>query len=443
MRQKERGTVSDATASLAQLPPRQPSYDALPREGWEVSARRSAAVPVPEQPSSRSDAAIVGGRRSQQQFPQSVPQPGEQAPRLQVVPREAYPQAPRSERRNGVPLSAEPLSYITQVRPQVPSYDGPSFRVGALAAVPPQVGVPPMEALDVQPSYGHRLSPEEPPEYRIRDFSPESRRAASAPTAETPASTWALMPTPGAPGGDLDYFTEQGVRVQPGPEGAVPATQSVPALPVEYTLTRRQLRALQATGAPAALVEPLLRAEPAPQAEPASESADPASAENYTLPVGHWSTQAAIDDEIQVYENTLSRDVGVTSGAITTSTLVVSSIPTVKDLMGPLSSTGEILVTGTIDLPRSLGSTGVHPARYDHSDVDALLEADDREDSAVDSAPVRASRAVSTHTSARDVIAANKPPRNGRLPMVLAVTAAVMAVGVVVLIVGGMIFKIF
>jgi hypothetical protein len=161
-------------------------------------------------------------------------------------------------------------------------------------------------------------------------------------------------------------------------------------------------------------------------------------------PVGHWSTQALIDDGEQVQENTFARDVGATSGAITTSALVLPSMPTGEDMMGPLSGTGEILITGSINLPSSMGTTGVHPARYDHSDVDALLEADDREDSSdPESAPVRAIRAVSTNTGSGDVINSMKPRRASRLPLILIVSAAVMAIGVVVLLVAGFIFKIF
>ena len=111
--------------------------------------------------------------------------------------------------------------------------------------------------------------------------------------------------------------------------------------------------------------------------------------------------------------------------------------------MGPLSGTGEILITGSINLPSSIGSTGVHPARYDHSDVDALLEADDREDSDPESAPVRAIRAISTNTGSGDVINSMKPQKTSRLPLILIVSAAVMAVGVIVLLVAGLIFKIF
>ncbi len=157
----------------------------------------------------------------------------------------------------------------------------------------------------------------------------------------------------------------------------------------------------------------------------------------YTVPVGHWSRQAEIDDSQQVLDGAFGRDVAATSGALTTSALVLPSVPTAEGLMGPFSATGEILITGSINLPSSMGSTGVQPARYDHSDVDALLEAEDREDSQQDSAPVRAIRAVSTSTSSGDVITSMKPRKTSKLPMVIIISSSVLIVGVVVLLVLG------
>ena len=161
---------------------------------------------------------------------------------------------------------------------------------------------------------------------------------------------------------------------------------------------------------------------------------------HYVAPTGHWTRQAANDEADGI---ALSRNVGTTSGAVTASHLVISSVPTVNDLLKPFSPTGEIMITGTIDLPRSLGTTGAHPARYDHSDVDTLLEASDREDSNVDSVPVRAIRAVSTHTSSRGLIGMGKPPRSSRLPMILAVSTAAVAAVVVVLFVAGLVLHVF
>jgi hypothetical protein len=149
-------------------------------------------------------------------------------------------------------------------------------------------------------------------------------------------------------------------------------------------------------------------------------------------PTGHWSVQAEQEDDGVPPENTLSRTVGTGTSAITTSALVLPSVPQANDLTRPLTATGEILVTGSIDLPRSLGSTGAHPHRVDNSDFE-----DDPLDSEVaspDSAPVRAIRAVSTHTSTRGVIESKKPQSNRLLTIGIA-AASVLVVGVVGLLV--------
>jgi hypothetical protein len=198
--------------------------------------------------------------------------------------------------------------------------------------------------------------------------------------------------------------------------------------------------------APSAASEASARIAPAPQVASPLEPAAPlrevvTAPEVYAAPAGHWSNQESIDDAYELAGGPHSRNLAV-SDAITTSALVLPSFPATSPFTGPVSSTGEVLITGSIDLPRSLGMNGLHPSRYDSPDIDAVIDAADREDSAPDSAPVRAIRAVSTHTSSQGIINAKRPKGNN-LPMVLSITAGVMMVGVVVLIVAGMIFKIF
>jgi hypothetical protein len=138
--------------------------------------------------------------------------------------------------------------------------------------------------------------------------------------------------------------------------------------------------------------------------------------------------QAAIEDDETPFENTLSRTVGTGTSAITTSALVLPSVPQASDLTRPFASTGEILMTGSIDLPHSLGSTGAHPHRIDNSDFE-----DDPLDSQIaapDSAPVRAIRAVSTHTSTRGVIENKKPQNNRWLTRVIIGVSTLLVVGV-------------
>lgn len=164
----------------------------------------------------------------------------------------------------------------------------------------------------------------------------------------------------------------------------------------------------------------------------------------HSAPVGHWTMQQAIDDVTQGGTSTTSRDLSTATGPITSNALVLPSIPDGADLSVPFATaTGEVLITGSISLPSTLGTTGAHPARYDHSDLDAIIDAADRDDIEGDSAPVRAIRAVSTHTSPRDVISMSRKSEGNRLPIVLAITAGTMMVSVTVLVVVGFIFGTF
>jgi len=149
-------------------------------------------------------------------------------------------------------------------------------------------------------------------------------------------------------------------------------------------------------------------------------------------PRNHWSRQAELDDEAQPMTGSISRNVGSTA---TSNTLVLSDVPNDDIIMSPVRSTGDILVTGSISLPASLASTGALSTQLDESDLDNLLDPGDQQVVSTDSQPVRAMRAVSTHTSSREIIGAAKPRRGNRALTALIVAAAGMAVVVVTLLV--------
>lgn len=164
--------------------------------------------------------------------------------------------------------------------------------------------------------------------------------------------------------------------------------------------------------------------------------------QTFTPPFGHWSLQAKIDDENQTLDHSVRRDLSSSSGAITTSALVLPSIPQVGDITRPISNTGEILITGSVELPSSLGSTGSYPTHFDRSDVDAIIAADDREDSTAGSAPVRAIRAVSTNNDSPALLAETKATES-RTPFVLAIIGGATLVVAVGLVIAGFIFNVF
>ncbi|MDF2443749.1 MAG: hypothetical protein JWR01_1952, partial [Subtercola sp.] len=136
-----------------------------------------------------------------------------------------------------------------------------------------------------------------------------------------------------------------------------------------------------------------------------------------------------------------TRGVGSSNSVSTTSALVLPSVPHHGDVGTALDETGEVIITGSIDLPMSLGSMGAAPADgLESSELDAYLDPDG--DVGSDVAPVSASRAVSTHGSNSGLIA---PPKRSRAnaPVILMVTAGVLAVGVVGLLVAVFALRIF
>jgi len=169
----------------------------------------------------------------------------------------------------------------------------------------------------------------------------------------------------------------------------------------------------------------------APDAMPATQA--------WTAPVGHWSTQADLDDESQPHENTINRTVGTSSSA--TNALVLPSIPLGSDIRGPLTENGQITLTGSIDLSHALSSTG-STDRLENTGMDALFELHDAEAISTDSAPVRAIRAVSTHNTGHGVTHTQKPKGNRALTGLL-IAASSMAVVVAGLLVAALAFNLF
>ncbi|HWH25907.1 MAG TPA: hypothetical protein VNT53_04600, partial [Pseudolysinimonas sp.] len=72
---------------------------------------------------------------------------------------------------------------------------------------------------------------------------------------------------------------------------------------------------------------PLATPEPAATSETVA-TPEPVAEDTTTPPTGHWSTQAELEDEAQVGSATLAGGVGIGSAPLTTSALVLPSIPT-------------------------------------------------------------------------------------------------------------------
>ncbi|ROQ06646.1 hypothetical protein EDF54_1612 [Rathayibacter sp. PhB93] len=161
-------------------------------------------------------------------------------------------------------------------------------------------------------------------------------------------------------------------------------------------------------------------------------------------PIEHLAITDELDskskEEVDASFDSLIASGVASTGAVTTTNALI--LPTAGDASPVRTDTGEVLVTGSFDLPRSLGSTGQHPNLYDSPDVDRYVDRIDREQPASDSEPVRASSAVSTHAAGTAMIAPQKR-RAVSVPVVLAITAAVLLVASIALFIGGFVLNIF
>lgn len=252
----------------------------------------------------------------------------------------------------------------------------------------------------------------------------------------------------------------------PAPARYPDAVEPEPPTP-ERTLTRRELRAMLDANSDesfdldldddraAPTAQPLASAErppaapfpaaPAPIRAPAphqvTESAiadEPVAAPK---PVGHWTDQLnAPVDRAEPFDQLLSRGAVSHGVPTTTNALILPNLPDHGTMGDSIAPTGDVIVTGSIDLPRSFGASGVHPSQIDSSDVDRLF--DQVEDGAGVGAPIAATSAVSTQGAARAMMA--PPKKEGmNVPLVLAVTAGVLALGVVATLVIGAVAGLF
>ena len=152
------------------------------------------------------------------------------------------------------------------------------------------------------------------------------------------------------------------------------------------------------------------------------------------------SSEITEDYEPFSFTTTSTKSTGIIPA--TGSALILPMLP--EHAPGALSSfshTGEIYLTGSINLPSSIGQYGADILRLDTSEIDIIAD-DEEVSSSQDLAPVRASSAVSAYSTSNTVVTVPSKFRD-RLPLVLAITAAGLAVGVVALFITGYVLGVF
>ena len=134
---------------------------------------------------------------------------------------------------------------------------------------------------------------------------------------------------------------------------------------------------------------------------------------------------------------------GPSTGSIPTisNALILPTLPEDTGTIIPVVATGEVIVTEQLTLPSSIAQVGAEYGTLDTSELDIIAEEEELAPSQ-DLAPVRAASAVSSYNANNAVVTVPKR-MSDRLPLVLSITAAGLAVAVVALFVTGYILGLF
>lgn len=147
--------------------------------------------------------------------------------------------------------------------------------------------------------------------------------------------------------------------------------------------------------------------------------------------------------EVNIECGNLANSVPATTGSISviSNALILPTLPETTGSIAPINPTGEIVITGSILIPSSVSQVGANLENLDTSDIDVIKD-DEEVVPTQGMAPVSAATAVSAYNISNSVVTT---PRgmNERLPFILSITAAGLAVGVVALFVAGYFLGLF
>ncbi|MFK4762294.1 hypothetical protein ACI3KS_15290 [Microbacterium sp. ZW T5_45] len=330
-----------------------------------------------------------------------------------------------------------------------------------IADVPAAPPVPPLPTIEPVALPAAEVSPAEDRIAESTDGAPLTRRQAR----EQERIKTASVPVQGEDSGSADDAAEPAPALpQPSDDDDDDVDEHVDVVPVS---------AAAASEVPL-VFEPAPEAELPPEAGPASEDHDVDAAaavaelgidvpveddrvdEDDLLADAGDPADALADDERPIVSPAFGQGVladttpvapaapsfddllasGDSAGSHTASnTLIFTPAPGDGALDGPVASTGEILVTGSYELPQGLGSQGHATGVADGKDVDAVL-IDGELPPASSPTPIAASAAVSTIKPAGEVIRPPAPEKGNKLMLTLAIVAGglALALGVVLVI---------
>lgn len=272
----------------------------------------------------------------------------------------------------------------------------------------------------------------------------------AAPAAHLPRAAAPVVAAPAPPPDEqVDLGAAPLTRKQARNQERI-RTASVPVIGAEGEAAAADGEQSAALDEPAPAHEPARPIEPAESVAAEPDAAEPVAAE----PV---AADESADDERPVlrpefgaavlaqsepvslatsFDDLVSRTPSTAGTASAPSALILTQPQTGPLLTAPITATGEVLVTGSLNLPAGLGSQGHAHGTADGKEVDAVL-LDGELPAASSPTPISASAAISTVKGAEDLIKPPAPEKGNRLMLTLAITAGVLAIALVgVLILG-------
>ena len=238
-------------------------------------------------------------------------------------------------------------------------------------------------------------------------------------TASVPIITPDLQPGFPAPRDEANETPEAADVQAPN---ASETAEPVPA--AGASVDGENARGLQAIFRPAASDEPST-------SEPSSSDDDAVSTVNPALGSDLLNGQTPEISLPPSFDQLISRSAAATGSVSTPNALILSQTPAGVPLVGPVTSTGEVLITGTFELPEGLGSAGHVPGTTDGRDVDAVL-LDGELPAASSPTPIAASAAISTVKQPGEIIRPPAPEKGSKLVVGLIITTGALAVAVAV-----------
>lgn len=177
-------------------------------------------------------------------------------------------------------------------------------------------------------------------------------------------------------------------------------------------------------------VETLLAGDTA-EAEAETEEAEDGDEERRAVVAPTFGSGLLAGDGVEIelpasFDQLLTRGSAATGSLAASNALILSQTPDTGSFSAPVAATGEVLITGTFNLPASFGSTGTSHGSSDGKEIDAVL-VDGELPASSSPTPIAASSAISTIKSADDIIKPPAPEKGGRLMLALVITAGALA----------------